>query len=210
MAAKADGIKAPRVTAWILQTSIICEILATLILFLAQIAFTVPQYFAGTMPSVLALAQIASRAFYALIWITLLMTMLWSGLANRATSALIGRKLECGPVMAAFWYIVPIASLWKPWQMMSEMYAANRDRAKGGGGKRHEIVTAWWVTRIAGGVLAVIAFVVLRTGNGSNLMWIQAIRAASMLDLTLLLTIVTRITQWQSLKTERVRLAELF
>jgi hypothetical protein len=74
--------------------------------------------------------------------------------ANRNARSFGARGLEFTPRWAAGFFFVPVASLWKPYQAMKEIWQAS-DPAPGGawqGAAVSALLPAWWATYILHGI----------------------------------------------------------
>ncbi len=56
---------------------------------------------------------------------TAIVFMRWTYLASRNARSLVDEKLEYSPGWAVGWFFVPIANLWKPYQVMIELFKAS-------------------------------------------------------------------------------------
>lgn len=78
----------------------------------------------------------------------------WIIRASRNAHVLKGRPLESSPIFAAlWWYIIPIASLYKPVQAMAEIWdesASSRERRS----RNKWLLAVWWPALLITGVSA--------------------------------------------------------
>jgi hypothetical protein len=68
--------------------------------------------------------------------------LVWVYLAARNTNALGRPRIDSTPAMAVIWFFVPVASLWMPYRVMSEMSACSNAKAPG---VAPASVLAWWL-----------------------------------------------------------------
>ncbi len=125
--------------------------------------------------------------------------MFWIFRANRNARALSPRALENSAGWAVGWFFVPIASLWKPYEVMREIYKASRAPHDWLTAKNTDIVGWWWGTYILGNAigLAMKMFVAVHDVLFLRGMGVAAY-IAMIIHQTLLLVIVGRIVKWQA------------
>jgi hypothetical protein len=71
------------------------------------------------------------------------------------------RKLTNSSWGAILWYLVPFASLYKPYQAMSEIWAASEVKYRRGGDR---LVAVWWTVFLIGGVANLVGLTMRTNG----------------------------------------------
>jgi hypothetical protein len=98
---------------------------------------------------------------FALLWLVFLagniVTVFWILRVSKNAHVLRRRPLANSPIFAAlWWYIIPVMSLFKPWESLVEIWdasAADRERAR----NRRYIVGLWWGLLLMAGAAGYIA-----------------------------------------------------
>jgi hypothetical protein len=82
--------------------------------------------------------------------VTAIFFLRWTYLANRNAHSLTVASMKYTPGWAVGWHFIPIASLWKPYRAMQEMFRAS-DPARSNGEvpkQAPRIVSVWWLAWI--------------------------------------------------------------
>lgn len=99
-----------------------------------------------------ATAQIISWAYLAAIIVAGVAFLAWLSRSVDNSPSLGTGTPEIGPRWAIGWWFVPIASFWKPYQVVQDLdYRMSADAAP-----RSRLVTAWWLAFIGGGIAALV------------------------------------------------------
>ena len=75
---------------------------------------------------------------------TIVMFCVWTYRANANIHALGAANLRFSPGWAVGWYFVPIANLWKPYQVMNEIWRASKSPNRWYNEASSSIVGWWW------------------------------------------------------------------
>lgn len=120
--------------------------------------------------------------------------ILWTGLANKAVRETVTEDLQSGPWMAAFWYLIPIASLFKPYGVVKEIYQASRNPTDWKDSGQVKIILIWWFLQIA---ILLIGLVIRLLSAGNGLVSLNALLQLTLVVWCVLtIIIVTRVTRW--------------
>ena len=199
MAQKPEGYKTQPIRSSVLRAVLVLEIAACCIVFAAFVtgSFSVtgrlvipPQWFGPYNTVAKSLSYMPALAFLCLLF--------WVFRANKNARALSPQTLEYSPAWAVGWFFVPVACLWKPYQVVREIYKASRTPHGWRSTKAATLVGWWWGLALIGYVLAVE----IRIGTSSNhpigrelallFFGIMAVHQ------TLLFSIIVRIDAWQA------------
>lgn len=144
------------------------------------------------------------RGLFVLPGASLVSVAFWIFRANKNARALSAQTLDNGPGWAVGWFFVPIASLWKPFEVMREIYKASHTPHDWRKAKGASIVGWWWAFQVFGNVLSTFIYV-LRTSSDPlfNRRVALALYIIMIVHQTLLLIITTQIVKWQA-KAHRV------
>ena len=122
------------------------------------------------------LAQLGS------FFITAIFFLLWTYRSYRHLSALSDRNLRFSPGWAVSWYFVPIMNLFRPYQVMKEMWKeidpdADPSRPEEGKGRTGSpLLKGWWGLWLLNHLLAgVSAFVPMDPGESARFMFLSSI-----------------------------------
>jgi hypothetical protein len=74
---------------------------------------------------------------------------IWTYRMNANIHALGGNNLRFTPGWAVGWYFVPVANLWKPYQMMRELWLASNNPADWRVDRTSKLLTWWWASWLA-------------------------------------------------------------
>jgi hypothetical protein len=122
------------------------------------------------------LAQLGS------FFITAIFFLLWTYRSYRHLSALSDRNLRFSPGWAVSWYFVPIMNLFRPYQVMKEIWeesdpGAGPSRPEEGKGRTGSpLLKGWWGLWLLNHLLAgVSAFVPMDPGESARFMFLSSI-----------------------------------
>jgi len=73
----------------------------------------------------------------------------WTYRMNANIHALGSNNLRYTPGWAVGWYFVPIANLWKPYQVVRELWLASKDPAGWQTARSIKLLSWWWTTWLA-------------------------------------------------------------
>jgi hypothetical protein len=143
--------------------------------------------------------------------ITGIIFLRWKYLSNRNARSFGVVGMEFTPGWSVGWYFIPIASLWKPFQAMREMFkASNPDGAEAWHNAPHPgILPLWWALWIISNFSGQIA---MRTAvRAESIAQLKASNAAAfvsdLIDVPLgivAIAVVAKLTTWQSEKHDRL------
>jgi hypothetical protein len=83
---------------------------------------------------------------------------LWTHRANRNARALGATQMKFTPGWAVGWYFIPIANLWKPRQVMREIWHASENPSAGPNDTTPTLVSNWWTLWLVTNLLGQVAF----------------------------------------------------
>jgi hypothetical protein len=152
---------------------------------------------------------------YLLVYIpTAVVFLRWVYLTNRNARALAGDDLKFTPGWAVGWYFVPVATLWKPYQAMKEMFrASNPDYADNWRDAPFpKYLPLWWGLWIVSGILGQV--IIRRSFRSNTLDEMVAlshlVRLSDLVDVFLMgvvFAMVSRLADLQVEKRQRTQLA---
>jgi Domain of unknown function (DUF4328) len=127
----------------------------------------------------------SARLWLALLVVTIVLWLIWQHRAHTNLEALGAFGLEYSPRWAVGWWLIPIANLWKPYQVNRELW-----KASGSVNDRLSLLTWpvlgwWWASWILAGVLG---RVVAAARNGADTP--MELRSADILDLVLIAEVI--------------------
>jgi hypothetical protein len=96
--------------------------------------------------------------------ITGVLFLMWIHRANRNVRALGAEGMKFTPGWSVGWYFIPIASLWKPYQAMKEIWQASHNPKLWTTQELKPIVNVWWTLWLLSNIL----------GNASLRTWLRA------------------------------------
>lgn len=188
MAKKAEGgIEAPVVSSILVRIGIVVELIAVAVVFTASATGNteVSAYGEGVLNL--------------LPFLVLGLTMFWCYRANHALSEVLHNELKTSAPLAAFWFIIPIASYWKPYEAVREIYQASRDREDWQGSGKTTIIAVWWVFHVVRALTAIaMKFMQMGGADMENTASLQIVALVMtvvlVVELPLLFVIVSRVT----------------
>jgi len=89
-----------------------------------------------------------------LLAITAVVFLMWVHRAN-TNARLLGAEMKFTPGWAVGWFFIPIWNLWKPYQIMREIWRASQEGA--GQRKPNDLLVAWWMLFLTTHILWQIA-----------------------------------------------------
>ena len=143
-----------------LRAVIVASIVVGL-LALACAGYVYAQYSAlpeSTDVSAIFLASDAVSALAGLLQIivtiaSMVFFLMWVYRANKNLDALSGEPMTISPGWAVGWFFIPIANLWKPYQVVRELWqVSHRNEPRG-----HALVGWWWCAFLAAAVTGQVA-----------------------------------------------------
>ncbi len=137
----------------------------------------------------------------------LLCFWLWRSV-NNADEA--GAHMNYEPGWAIGWWFVPFANLWKPFDMMCELYSASQNPRSWSVDRRPTLVIAWWLFNITAGVIGVIIRFSSMSGNADTGWLLSLLYAAGATRLILLLAVVLRVNSFQNRLQSRPGVEQVF
>lgn len=128
----------PRRLTWWLQSLLIGIIVL-------EMAFAASQLAEAREGSARELFQVILVIGLLVVYIaTIAMFCVWTYRMNANIHALGAANLRFTPGWAVGWYFVPIANLWKPYQVMKEIWRASRNPSRWQDERCNSIVGWWW------------------------------------------------------------------
>ncbi len=155
--------------------------------------------------------QSAARSLAYLPTISIICLMFWIYRASKNARALSPRPLANSPGWAVGWFLVPFASLWKPYEVMREIYKASRTPHDWLSVKNTDIVGWWWGTYILGIAISV-ALRLFSSLQDVVFLRVMAITLyiAIVIHQALLLVVTGRIVKWQAVAHRQGGIENLF
>jgi hypothetical protein len=95
--------------------------------------------------------RVLGITYLALFIVTVVAVSIWTYRANANARALGAGDMTFTPGWAVGWYFVPIASLWKPYQAMVEIWRASRNPADWQNETGTPALPRWWLFWIIAG-----------------------------------------------------------
>ena len=89
---------------------------------------------------------------------TVVFFCMWTHRANRNARALGATHLQFTPGWAVGWFFIPIANLWKPRQVMREIWHASHNPQAGPDETTPTVVSNWWTLWLLTNILGQLAF----------------------------------------------------
>ena len=102
----------------------------------------------------------------------------WIVQANKNVRALGAADLRVTPGWAVGYLFVPIVSLWKPYQAMSDLWRASRNPAAWASVRRGSILPLWWGLWIAANIIGQVAMRATLAAEG-----LEALRDATIIQM---------------------------
>jgi hypothetical protein len=131
----------PKRLTWWLQSLLIGIIALEVVLAASQLMRLRP----GSVAETHDLFQTIFGTGLLLVYIaTIVMFCVWTYRVNANLHALGAANLRFSPGWAVGWYFVPVANLWKPYQVMSEIWRASRNPSGWQYDASSSIVGWWW------------------------------------------------------------------
>jgi len=200
--AKADGaFKTPGIVNFFLIPGLVIQALCYLYLCLGSSvlgvdisAFNDPDYVPDE-PAAILYALVALLALVLLV-VNFILLMLWVYRTNKNTHNLPVPDLEYEPGWAVGWWFVPFANLWKPFDMMCELYNANRNPPDWHNLPRPALLWTWWAVSMAIILPSIAIRFVEKSGSAATSPYL-ALYGLGLVRIILLLVIVLRINAFQ-------------
>lgn len=112
------------------------------------------------MLAMLGLVGLLVSAVSIFTWV---MFLVWTHLAAKNVRAFGQEGLEYTPGWAVGWWFIPVASMWKPFDAMREIWRASDPETVGRGASKSwresvvpGVLTAWWIVYVANGVISLV------------------------------------------------------
>ena len=105
----------------------------------------------------------------------------------------ISPELTISPGWAVGWYFVPVASLWKPYEAMREIWQGSAGSTRASGS--HALINWWWAAWITRSLMGSFEWIVTRSGDGRLThgdILVIALGAAAGVAAALLLSVIIR------------------
>jgi hypothetical protein len=137
----ARAFRNPKRLTWWLQSLLIGIIVLEVVLT----AFQLIQLRAGSAAEAGdMLVTILGMGLLIVYVVTIVMFCVWTYRVNANIHALGAANLRFSPGWAVGWYFVPIANLWKPYQVMNEIWRASKNPSGWQDEASSSIVGWWW------------------------------------------------------------------
>jgi len=148
-----------------------------------------PQWVAATHPSGALQTDLATLG---MMLVTAIVFGTWTYLAGRNLVDAGYTDLEFSPGSRVWWFFVPIASLWKPFQGMRELW--NASHGEGAYDVSAGFVTLWWALYLGGGIVGgVLQGMAAVNPSESWLLWaVSALEATTAAVASLMVLRITR------------------
>ena len=91
--------------------------------------------------------------------------MFWIYRVNKNTHNITSQSMEYTPGWAVGWHFVPVASIWYPYFVISELYRANRNPETWRSDKAPPIILIWWVLTIISNIAGTIVSFATKGGH---------------------------------------------
>ena len=132
----------------------------------------------------------------AIFLMTIVAYTIWLYRSNRNLHALTRDHIRFSPRRAAWWPFIPIMNLFKPYQVMREVYEKSNPRAQGS-----YPVAIWWFSLILALLVGMAAGVVSISETATGALWADILSIAALIPDAIaaayLMAIVSRVTTWQ-------------
>ncbi len=132
---------------------------------------------------------------------------LWRSVDNADEA---GAHMNYGPGWAIGWWLIPLANLWKPFDMLCELYSASQAPQAWSVEKRPGLVILWWLVHIAAIVLAMVVRFAVMSGTVDISTPSACMYTVGAIRLVLLLAIILRINGFQKRLQTRPGVERLF
>jgi hypothetical protein len=86
----------------------------------------------------------------------------WIYRSNKNLQALSGEQMMFSPGWSVGWYFIPVANLWKPYQVMKEIWDVSHKYAS----NDHALIGWWWTLWIISSLLGRLAFRMIMDAEG--------------------------------------------
>jgi len=83
---------------------------------------------------------------------TIIIFLIWINKANKNSRALGSKGMQFTPGWCVGWWFIPIASLWKPYQAVREIWKTSQS-SDNWQTQKNSIITLWWTLWIIGGFI---------------------------------------------------------
>jgi len=111
----------------------------------------------------------------------------WIYRSNKNLHALSGESMTFTPGWSVGWYFIPIANLWKPYQVMKEIWNVSHKDSP----TNHTIVCWWWTLWLISNFLGRLAFKLGMRADDANSYAVSATMFIISDGLDMILTVVT-------------------
>ena len=88
--------------------------------------------------------------------VCIILVLMWY-LRSVRNAHVLFRGIETSPAWAIWWFIIPVASLWKPYGMTSELWRSSQDPEKWRGKSDPAFLRVWWGSVLASGFAGIIS-----------------------------------------------------
>lgn len=136
----------------------------------------------------------------------------WTYRMNSNIHVLGANHLRFTPGWAVGWYFVPVANLWKPYQVMRELWLASSNPADWQADRAGKLVGWWWAGWLACLLISFVSFTYLASYSVEDdvfatLMWVEVLGVVSsalvLVTAILAYLVVARIGGFQAQAAER-------
>jgi len=105
------------------------------------------------------------------VWniLTMIVFSRWIYVAGKNVIAMGHETLEFTPAARIWWFAVPIACLFKPFQGMRELWNASHGEVEYA--RNQPLVTLWWALWVGSGLFSTVLNFSVSAGNDSLTMW---------------------------------------
>jgi hypothetical protein len=189
---KNEGMGAPLLTSNLLRVAYGGLVVVIFVLFAAEL---------GVIPADLTTFTILEKTYQAFFWSGIVLLMVWSWRVTKYLEDVSAHDLTNSPPMAGFGYIIPIMSLWKPYQTVRDIFKASRNPDGWPDDKQASLIGWWWAAYLAanfaGQSLRFIPEEAFTQGlTDGQYTHLAFARLLALVDFVLLLVIVSRVANW--------------
>ena len=146
--------------------------------------------------------DVVEWAAVAIFLMTIIAYTIWLYRSNRNLRMLTSDHVMFSPRMAAWWSFIPIMNLFKPYQVMKEVYQKSNPQRSGS-----HPVAIWWFSLILSLLLAVAGGSMSISETATGALWADILSIASLVPEAVsavnLMAIVSRVTTWQEARAQR-------
>ena len=138
----------------------------------------------------------------AIFLVTIIAYTIWLYRSNRNLRTLTRDHVRFSPRRAAWWSFIPIMNLFKPYQVMKEVYNKSNPQRSGS-----HPVAIWWFSLILALLMGMAAGIVSLSETATGALWADILTITALVPDAIaavdLMAIVSRVTTWQETRAQR-------